>query len=227
MMCSPVKISVVIVLLLVGYAGAQDGFVLAKQGPPAGDSKKDDPSGLREVICTDGSVFKAKLLSEKVTITTEFGKLSIPVEKITSIEGATRLSEADATRVKTAIAGLASEDFAARNSAEEQLSGLKLKAYPALLEAAKSSDVEVKARAEKLVKALEAQYSPEERQIQPLDVVKTAEIRAAGKIETATLKIYTEQFGELTLNLTDVRQIRFPPPHRPLPADFSGGRMTH
>ena len=63
------------------------------QQPGSGDKKPTDSKagGVMEVKFTDNSTLKITLLDEKVELTTPYGKLSIPVADIQTLELATRI----------------------------------------------------------------------------------------------------------------------------------------
>jgi hypothetical protein len=168
----------------------------------------------REARCTNGSVLKLRLLDETLTLTTPYGKLVIPLSKITQIECATRLSPADAARARAAVTALGSEEPKKRDVGTAELVRLKLRAYPALLEAATSKDAEVQRRAKSILEQLREAHSEEELAIRPTDVIVTADSRIAGRIEGAALKVHTEQFGETSLKLANVRRILLPSAER-------------
>ena len=58
-------------------------------GPAAPPAKTKVEPGAVEVRLTDGSVVKLVLREDKVTITTEYGKLAVPVADISKLEFAT------------------------------------------------------------------------------------------------------------------------------------------
>lgn len=70
-----------------------------------------------EVRFTDESIVKAALLDKSITIVTRYGKLSVPIDEIRSIEFGLRIPVDIAKRIERAIAHLNHEDFAQRESA--------------------------------------------------------------------------------------------------------------
>jgi len=78
---------------------------------PLAQAREKEPEAVvpnAEVRFTDGGVMKVKILDPEVPLKTPYGKLVIPIDQITEIECAWRLSEAVAKRIKSAIARLAS-----------------------------------------------------------------------------------------------------------------------
>jgi hypothetical protein len=109
---------------------------------PAGDKTKSAPAKV-EMTFADGSVVHMRLFPAEIEIVTEFGKLSVPVNKIRRIDFGVRVPEAMAKKVDSAIAGLGSTDFKVRQEAKRELVALGAHAYPALLQAVRSKDPDV------------------------------------------------------------------------------------
>jgi hypothetical protein len=178
--------------------------------PLAGqDKEKKDPQpGEVEVRLADNSVLKLKLKDQKLAVTTPYGKLLVPVAEIHKIEFATRSSEEDLKRVASAVAKLGSTDFTEREAAGKELLKLGAKAYPALLEAAKSDDAEVKRRAEDLVRQLREAVPEDQLAFRKHDAVHTEHGHFTGQIEAQQLKADTLPFGEVQVKLIDLRSLR-------------------
>jgi hypothetical protein len=175
--------------------------------------KEDRLDVLREMEarCTDGSLLKLKVLEEKLTLKTPYGKLVIPFAKINEIECATRITEETAKRVATAVSRLGAAESKVREAATAELAKLKLKAYPGLLQAEKSKDAEVQRRAKQLLEQVRKTVSEDDLVIRKHDMVHTTDgSKIAGHIETVSLRVNTDQFGEVRLKLTDLRGIRWP-----------------
>jgi hypothetical protein len=205
---------VCVLLLPLVIVGNQQAQPPARPAPEENNPKEKGVAALleREAHCTNGSVIKLRVLDEKITLNTPYGKLVIPLEKISGIDLATRLSDADAEKIRTAVADLANEEQPKRDAGSAELTRMKLKAYPALLEAFKSTDVEVKKRAEIILQKLYATYSPDQFVLRPADVVYTNDSTISGKLETTAFKVHTDQFGEVALRLSEVSNIYLPMP---------------
>src|SRR5262249_17466424 len=125
--------------------------------PPEPDGPKKpkviDP-GAVEVRFTDGSTMKLTIKEEKIEAVSPYGKLQIPVAEVRTIEFRTRVPDDVAKRIEAAIANLGSPEFQKREDATAELGKLGIRAYPALLKAAKSNDREVRMRAERLLERL-------------------------------------------------------------------------
>jgi hypothetical protein len=176
---------------------------LAADEPPKSDATPAGPKPL-EVRFTDNSVLKLVLKEETVEVRTPYGNLRVPVADIEKVEFGLRVPEEVKKKIESAIAGLGDAQFRNREAASAVLLALREKAYPALLEAAKSSDSETANRAEELLKKIR-ETVPEEFLSRPnYDVVHTATSKIAGRIDAATLKAESTQFGTVSLRLADV-----------------------
>jgi hypothetical protein len=194
-------------LLLAGLSAVPIAPTAADE-PNAEDSKPKIEPGAVEVRFADNSSLKMLLRDEKVEIVTKYGKLLVPVADIHRIEFATRLSEADQKRIPVLIGNLGSQEFAERDAATSELMKLGEKAYPSLLEASKNKDAEVARRATELVEKIREMVPEENLTIRPSDVIQTADSKITGRITAPTLKATTTQFGDVTVKLVDVRNLR-------------------
>ncbi len=157
-----------------------------------------------EVRFTDGSVLKLTLREERVELTTPYGKLSIPVSEIRRIEFGLRVPDDVSRKIESAVSELGNSQFRRREQATAILLGLREKAYPAVLNATKNSDMEIANRAEELVKKFKEAVPAELLQVRDYDIVHTDLSRIAGRIEAPSLKAHTTQFGDVSLRLADV-----------------------
>jgi hypothetical protein len=172
--------------------------------PPAGRP------GTVEVRLTDNSTLKLVLTDAKVEVTTPYGKLAIPVADVQRIDFATRLTDDDTKRVEEAVADLAHPQFAKREAASAALLKLKEKAYPALLEAARSKDSEIARRAEDLLDRVRADVPADLLEVRKSDVIQTADSKFSGRIDVAALNAVSAPLGPQTLKLTELRSLHTP-----------------
>lgn len=202
----------VILISAWGQAQPPDGKKEAKTtaaepkgttGPPP-DSGKPSVPGTMEVRFTDNSVLKLVIKEERIDVATPYGKLSIPVADIEKVEFGLRVPEEMRRKIEAAIADLGDPQFRRREAATAILLGLREKAYPAIVQATKSSDSEVAGRAEEVLKKLKDTVPEELLKLKDHDVVYTATSKIAGKIDASTLKAESTQFGDVKLRLTDV-----------------------
>lgn len=137
-----------------------------------------------------------------------YGELKIPASEILSIDFATRLSDTEAAAIATAIASLASSEFAVREAATTRLLDLEHRAYPALVRAAQDTDAEVAKRAAALVARLETTVPPEQLKVRDYDVIETPHSKISGKLRATALSVETTEFGPQQLRLADIRSLR-------------------
>lgn len=175
---------------------------------PATTVKLPVEAGAVEVAFTDGSNLKMILREEKIALVTPHGKLLIAAADIQRIEFATRVSEEDGKRIHTAIHDLGSTEYSKREAASAELLKLREKGYPELLRAAEQKDLEVVRRAKDLIEQIHAGVPAEQLRVRPKDVVYTADSMIAGRIEGASFKAHTSQFGDVQLKLADARSLR-------------------
>lgn len=178
------------------------------QSAPVRVAKLPVEPGAIEVAFTDGSNLKMILREEKIALVTPYGKLSIAVVDIQRIEFATRVSEEDAKRIHTAIVDLGNTEFSKREAASAELLKLREKGYQELLRAAEQKDLEVVRRARELIQQINASVPADRLSVRKKDVVYTADSMIAGRIEGASFKAHTSQFGSVQLRLADARSLR-------------------
>jgi hypothetical protein len=186
-------------------AGATDGQEKEAKNPP-GPRPSSYPV---EVRFADDSTVKAALLEKNLEINTRYGKLTVPVDEVRSIELGLRIPDETAKRIETAVARLGSQDFGQREAASAELVELREIAYPALQQAARSTDAEVARRAKEAIKTLVESVPAEKLHLPRHDTVVAADFTIVGRIETAALKARTAYFGETSLKLAEVRALRW------------------
>lgn len=179
-----------------------------KQSVPGRTAPLPVEPGAVQVAFTDGSNLKLLLREEKIALVTPHGKLFIAVADIQRIEFATRVSEEDAKRIHTAIVDLGSTEFSKRETASAELLKLREKGYQELLRAAEQKDLEVVRRAKELIQQINASVPADRLSVRKKDVVYTADSMIAGRIEGASFKAHTSQFGAVQLRLADARSLR-------------------
>jgi hypothetical protein len=205
-----------IIALTAAYAQPERVVMHPPVTSPPNRIKLPTEPGAVEVAFTDGSNLKLLLRDEKITLVTSHGKLLIAVTDIQRIEFASRVSEEDAKRIDAAVADLGSTEFRRREAASATLLKLREKAYAALVRAAQQKDLEVVRRAQELANQIAAAVPAEHLVVRKNDVIYTADSMIAGRIEGASLKAHTSQFGAVQVKLADMRGLRSqaiePPP---------------
>jgi hypothetical protein len=162
-----------------------------------------------EVRFADDSSVKAALLDKSIDINTRYGKLTVPVSEIRSIEFGLRIPEETAKHIATAVRNLASADFAKREAGGSELLELREVAFPAVQQAARSTDAEVSRRAREILKTLAETVPAEKLHLPRHDTIVATEFTIVGQIETPALKARTPYFGETSLKLAELRAMRW------------------
>ncbi|HKB04606.1 MAG TPA: hypothetical protein VKD90_20450 [Gemmataceae bacterium] len=190
-------------------AGGLSLLVVAQEASPAARKKAPDTPGAAEVRFADGSTVRMFLAQSAVEITTRYGKLSIPVEDIRRIEFGFRYPDGMQARIEAEVERLASTDAKVREAAARELLTFRELAYPSLKRATAGPDPDVAKRAVDVIKQLEAKVGADKLKVRDQDTVHTSEFTAVGKIEAAGFKGRTAYFGDVTVQLAEVRTIRF------------------
>lgn len=175
--------------------------------PPKGPPPKGSGPPV-EIRMGDGSTVRMALTQPAIEVTTKYGKLSVPATEVRRVEFGFRYPEGAEEKITQLVAQLADGNYKRRETAAVELLAFRELAYPALKRAAKSSDAEQARRAGELVAKLEERLSPEKLKFREYDQVTTTDFTARGRIEARTLLGYTPYFGEVKLQVTEVRSLR-------------------
>jgi hypothetical protein len=189
---------------LSGYRGAKP----AKEDEPKESRRTTTEPVTMEVRFTDNGTLRLTLRDEPLAVYTAYGRVLVPITDIHRIYFATRLSDEDAKRIEAAMANLSNPQFRLREAATAELLKLGVKAYPALLRAAKADDAEVVRRAEDLLAKVRDTVSERQLVIREHDVIYTADSKITGQIAGSALKASSLQFGDVELKLMDMRSLR-------------------
>lgn len=161
-----------------------------------------------EVFFLNGSKVRMIVQSEKLDISTAYGKLSVPVKEIRAIEFGLHLGDGMEVKIEQAIKGLGSGDYRERDKSDKLLIELGPFSYPAVLEASRGKELEVANRAKEIVKKLQAKHPKKDLKTSVDDRVVTQHFTIVGRILTSTIKSKTEYFGEVELTLAKMRSLR-------------------
>jgi hypothetical protein len=183
-------------------------LVLLLAPMPDEPARPKPDAGMFEVRLADGSVVKMHILTEQLDVTTRYGRLQVPVAEVRRIEVGFRYPEGVEKRVEAAVARLGNADFKVREAAAAELLALKELAYPALKRAVQSDDQEVKRRAADLIRGFEEKLPAEKLRQRDHDLILTTHFPIAGRIEGLSLKGRSTVFGEVQLQLAELRQVR-------------------
>jgi hypothetical protein len=195
-------------LTLLAVACTVVGICFGQDKPSKTEPARPDVNTI-EVRFADDSLVKMTLQNPSIEVATRYGKLVVPVEDMRRIELGLRIPEATAKRIEAAIAALGSANFQKREAAGAELVSLRELAYPALQRAARSKDPEVTRRAEQAIKSLAEKIPAEKLHLPQHDTVVTSEFTIVGQVESAKLKARSSYFGETSLNLGEIRSVRW------------------
>jgi hypothetical protein len=161
-----------------------------------------------EVRMADGSSVRMALTQPAIDIATKYGKLSVPAAEVRRIEFGFRYPDGMEAKVTDLVARLGDSNYKRREAAAAEILALREIAYPALKRATRSPDAETAARAAELVQKLEDKLPPERLKLKDHDVVVAVDFTARGRIEARTLLGHTPYFGEVKLQVAEVRALR-------------------
>jgi hypothetical protein len=181
---------------------AQDpkGPVAAKQSTSGGAPV--------EVRLADGSSVRMNLTQPNIEIATKYGKLTIPANEIRKVEFGFRYPDGAEDKIHELVNRLGDSNYKRRESAAAELAPFREMAYPALKRATRSTDAEMSKRAAELVQKLEEKYAPEKLKFRDYDLVTAVDFTARGRIEAKTLQGHTPYFGEVRMQIAEVKALR-------------------
>jgi hypothetical protein len=171
-------------------------------------SPKQEASGEVQVQFANGSSVRLTVLHDKLDVMTRYGSLAIPVKDVQKIDFGVRLPAHLERKVEAALHKLASAQYSERDTGERELLSVGAPAYPALLRASKHFDKEVARRAARLVTALREKLPEKELRDREEDIITTPGFTIVGRISPAALKVSSEYFGSVQLQLAQMRQLR-------------------
>lgn len=176
--------------------------------PPAPTPKqKTDPTA-HEVKFADGSTIRLNLMEVSLVVSSKYGKLTVPMSEVKRIEFGFRYPEGMKDKVEAVVADLSSGEFKARDKASKEILTYGEFALPALKRAMKSDSPEAVRRATEALRKLEETLPKEILELREYDVLHTADGPVRGTVETPGFKAKTKYFGETTLKLADIRDLR-------------------
>jgi hypothetical protein len=174
-----------------------------------GETKKDNSKVTNEVEVRfgDNSNLRMLILQDNLEILTKFGKIPVPLAEVRKIEVGLHMDAGVPEKIKAALMNLGSEGFKEREEALNQLVALGPAAYPTLVAAAKSAELEISKRAETGLTRLRAKYKADQLSLTTQDRIITKDSIVSGEIVSSTIKAKTPYFGTVDLKLSDLRSI--------------------
>ncbi|MCI0377009.1 MAG: hypothetical protein L0215_05350 [Gemmataceae bacterium] len=172
-----------------------------------GGTKKNDP-GEVEMTFANGSLVRMTLVPEKIEISTPYGKMSVPTRDIRRIDFGLHLPEGADKKIEAAVKQLGNAVYQQRESAVHELVALGAYAYPALLQAARSGDLETAKRAQEALSRIKAKVPAKDLRLGEDDTVVTPRFTIVGRILPTSIKATSEYFGEVELPVAKLRHLR-------------------
>lgn len=190
-------------LLIVAACACAAGLLRADDPP-----KTPDPGPPEfEAKFADDSTLKVLILDPAFTVTTKYGKVTVPVADVKRIALGFRFPPGVEDKIDAAAADLGAVSFRAREEAEKALVEFGEYAVPAVRRARKSDDPEAAKRAESVWKKLSDKLPSEKLEARDYDLVE-AEFPIRGRIDPAAFRIKSRYFGDAELRLAEVRAMR-------------------
>lgn len=181
----------------------------AADDKPVVEDKKPAPVSTAVMVrLADGSNVKMSLTQSHLDVMTKFGKQTIPVHEIRTIEFALRYPPGVPEKIAAAAGRLANDDFKQREDAVAELLSFQELAYPTLQKLTKNSDKEVVRLANEMLTTLRDKLPEEKLKFRTQDSIATDAFTVVGLIQGKTLKAKSPFFGEVVLGMADLRGLR-------------------
>lgn len=160
----------------------------------------------------DGSILTGDLSIAEITVDTQFGKLTVPIDKIRNFSpGLDSFPELSA-QIVAKIKSLGSDDYKTREAAHKELAGMGVKVQRELEKFVADENAEIKRHVGEILKELEEsaeeaddEENPAEQPWIRLDTVVTSDFTVIGKVSPAEFKV-ASKYGDLNVKLADVRR---------------------
>lgn len=177
--------------------------------PPVADDKPVVPPE-PEYDCRfdDGSVVRLTVGTSVLTVDSKFGKMTVPLAEVKKIEMGFRYPAGVQAKVRQAVEDLGSTNFRTREAAQKTLLDIGEYAVPLVKAGSASGVPEVAERCVVILKAITATLPDDKSDPVMEDVITTDEMVIRGKITSDSFKATTKYFGETTVKLVDVRELR-------------------
>jgi hypothetical protein len=172
------------------------------------EPKKDAVKVEADVHLMNSSTMRVNIVSEKLEIETQYGKLAVPIKHVRSIEFGLHMPAGHVDKIDAAVKRLGHSDFREREKAATALVDLGPYSYAAALEATRAKEAEAANRAKTVVQRLHAKFQRKDLKTDAEDKVVTPKFTIVGRIVTPALKVNTEYFGDADLSLSAMRTLR-------------------
>ena len=180
---------------------------------PAAIAAKPLPPDFIMLYLMDGSVIAGRLSTKEIAVETQFGNLSVPVEKIKSLTPGLQSHPQLAKEVSGLIEDLGSGDYNDREKAQQSLIKMGPSIRGELERHQSDSDVERRNRVKAILTefdALAEQFEIEDSPdapplLQQRDTIETTEFTIVGKIVPQSFAVKSP-YGDLNVKLADIRK---------------------
>ncbi len=156
----------------------------------------------------DGSVVRLTVGVSAVTVQTKFGPMIVPLADTRKIEMGFRYPEGVEAKVRHALDDLGSTDFRTREAAQKTLVGIGEYAIPLVKAGTQNSVPEVAERCAAIFKIIAATLPDDKSDPVLEDVITTDDMTLRGKITSDGFKATSKYFGETTVKLLHVRELK-------------------
>jgi hypothetical protein len=200
-----IVICVALICALLYFSGisAQEQPTEKPPETPPETPKAEQP--LSQVYLKDGTFVVGEIKMETLKVTTDYGVLTVPKNQIVKVRIGKNADKELKKKIDDLVKQLGDSEFKVREDATKELTTLGPVALAELREATKSEDVEVKTRAEKLVRQVEQSTSSEEEVIDD-DEVQTTKFTIRGIAEIESIEI-TTRHGVLKVLKKDIKSV--------------------
>jgi hypothetical protein len=181
--------------------------VLAPLASAQESGSKDVRPNHAEVRFGDGSLVRVMILQDTLDVMTKYGKLTIPIQEIRRIDFGLHLPPGVDAKIDSSIKQLGSAAFREREEAVKTLVYYGPMAFPYVQRASQSPELEVASRAAGVVKRIADKHPPELLSLKEEDLIQTLEFQVVGRVMTETIKAQSSHFGDLSLKLSDLRNL--------------------
>jgi len=162
----------------------------------------------------DGSVLTGDLSIAEITVETQFGKLTVPIDKIRNFSPGLDSFPELAAQIEAKIKSLGSDDYKTREAAHKELAAMGVKVRHELEKYVGDQNAEIKRHVGEILKEMEEaaeEQADDDEDIgaeQPwirLDTVVTSDFTVVGKVSPSEFKV-ASKYGDLNVKLADVRR---------------------
>ena len=188
----------------------------AEDVEPEPEPVKPLPPGTIRVHLHDGSLITGILSNNTIDVETQFGTLTVPVDKIMSITPGLDSQTDRLENLKKLIESLGAMSYSERDKAEKKLLSMGLVIRSELKRYENDKNAERKNRVQKILAALNEMAEDEDpaelestEQWRRLDTINTEPFMLAGRIKQKQFEL-ASRYGKLNIRLADIKRVERP-----------------